>query len=286
MKIYRAYRPLFDFSGKRFSSKRYYKEDREGEYALKSQYNPKPHKKMWQLLGALQPVADMGKDITNLFKPYKSRYHIFKDLFQFIHGIINIFQGIGNLIMAPLIFIYELGKDLFRNIPSHCHFQNFLLNATNTTSWLLEGALNIARGVTQILAAPLTWLLKMPIRGIITAVNGGFPKIEDHPKIQRLVTEGDLAKINSPIQDLLIICEELHREFINRNSCGQNTTIKQPTITEANQFKEIYNVYNPNMNVTPQDTRAAAGAYFQFFNTARAFSSLGHRLGDSVPRIR
>jgi len=51
----------------------------------------------------------------------------------------------------------------------------------NTPSWMLDGATRLLRGLSQVATAPLTWFIKMPLRGIITAFSAIFvPKKPDY----------------------------------------------------------------------------------------------------------
>ncbi len=150
-----------------------------------------PWVRLWQVLGGLQPIVDVGKDFIDTFKPYKSIYHIKRDFMQPISGIGNIAKGIVNLIGAPIYFVFELVNwNIVSSTPLNLYTAAWF--GVRALSWLLEGAFSLARGITQIAATPLTWFIKMPVRELVTLIKGA-PKMEENKGIQRLVADGKRA---------------------------------------------------------------------------------------------
>jgi hypothetical protein len=89
----------------------------------------------------LQPLAYMGKDYIDTLKRYKSPYYIKRDLFQPFYGAVNVLNGFKNI-----------GYGI-------AHLSGGLVGV---------GVTEIFRGLTRIAATPLTWFIRMPLRGLIT----------------------------------------------------------------------------------------------------------------------
>jgi hypothetical protein len=135
----------------------------------------------------LQPLAYMGKDYMDTFKPFKSSYYIKRDLLQPIHGLINIYNG-------------------FKNIG------NGIVDLKGSSIAL--GIAEIFRGLTQIATTPLTWFLRLPCRGIITLFTG-FQKAEDGAGIQRAVSQG--VRILNLLEDINIEKLQKYKKLCNQN---------------------------------------------------------------------
>jgi hypothetical protein len=193
------------------------------------------------LLGPLQSFLDIRKDFIDTLKPYKAPYQALRDLSQPIRGLINILKGVISVVASPLVLLVNLLKDsiiyaywaITSDLQGSVIFKkwgsNAAINLARTFSWVLDGLFTALRGVTQIVATPLTWLIKRPLRGIITAVKG-VPKIEESKTMQRLANEGHrLLNEESKkwINGLLdTLTKALHIKFVKANSKGQPTNIK------------------------------------------------------------
>ena len=189
-----------------------------------------------QIWGGLKPIEDMEKDVVNTFKPYKTAYHARQDLLQPIRGLGNIVKGVINCTIAPVVFLVSTIKYVlecaFSSASRDKLADNMKLNFARTFSWLLEGVFSVVRGSTQIAATPLTWL-KMPLRGVLTAILGS-PKIEEATGVQRhvaIVNEAVKTATGSNYCDGYAhassdyACRELHRKFQRAVSRGQKTDI-------------------------------------------------------------
>jgi hypothetical protein len=181
-----------------------------------------------QILGGLQPLADILKDVVDTFKPYKSSYHVKRDLLQPIRALGNIVKGIILITAAPLFFIGDMVRYMFISGSLRNFGINMIINSSRTASWLLEGVFSILRGAGQLATTPLTWALRMPLRGIISAIKG-MPKIEDNPSLQSCLQKGETipsehsgACAALPTADVI---NELHRKFNKSLSRGQRTDI-------------------------------------------------------------
>jgi len=198
--------------------------------------NDIPYRRRWNIkeynrvLGAFQPIVNMGKDFINTFLPYKSHWHVIHSFLQPIRGLGNIGRGIGTLIIALFIFIYKSISYIFTS-PQGEIINNEKIGLRRTASWLLDGISSLVRGSTQILFTPLTWFIQIPLRGIITKLRG-VPKIEDNKSLQKLVTEGIKIVKKQPcyIDDIItldcIICE-CHRKFLKSLQHRQGTDINK-----------------------------------------------------------
>lgn len=180
--------------------------DRGYKNPLRSLRNKRPQKhrkdldtwtRGYQLLGAFQPVLDMGRDITNTFRAYKGWRQVVWDIAQPIRGLLNGVAGVAQIVYSP---VYLLGQLTLGNIidairaPKGKKLSTVGGNTTvalaKATSWFVNGALKIVRGATQVAFTPLSWL-KMIVRGFSTAENKGVQRLVDDKNIQRLVKQGE-----------------------------------------------------------------------------------------------
>jgi len=131
-------------------------------------YNPRAGYLSY-FFGGLNPLLDIKKDALDTFKPYKANYYITRDLLQPLRGIGNIVSGLANVITASIILlIYLIRYSIIDNvIPVHV-----MLESVKLGGGLLDGISGIIRGATQLATSPLTWLMKMPVRGYITWKKG------------------------------------------------------------------------------------------------------------------
>ena len=141
-----------------------------------------------QLIGGFQPIASMVTDFQDTFRPYQTKKDIVMDLIQPVCGVGNILKGITSIILIPFLFIGNTIRYAFIS-KSLSEFGKFMLiNLTRSTSWVIDGLLSILRGALQIASSPLTWLIRMPLRGIITATNG-WMDLSETEVVDRLVNQ-------------------------------------------------------------------------------------------------
>ncbi|MFA5960848.1 MAG: hypothetical protein WC785_10075 [Tatlockia sp.] len=134
----------------------------------------------------LQPLAYMVKDGIDTFKPYKSPYYIKRDLFQPFHGVANLSNGLKNI-----------GSGII------CFAKGEFATGTGRVAY---GLTNILRGVTRILTTPLTWVLRMPFRGMRTLFSG-FREFKPNSKM--IKQAGELKDVlDGAYGHLSSICKE------------------------------------------------------------------------------
>ncbi len=188
----------------------------------------------------LQPLAYIGKDCIDTFKPFKSSYYIKRDLLQPIHGSINIYKGFTNIGTG----IVDL-----------------------KSSSIAIGIAEILRGLTQIAITPLTWFLRFPCRGIITLLTG-FQKAEDGAGIQTEVIRGiqilgilenynlaisSLQKSSQSRQKLIEIYEEINLEKLPPHAISMKQDIDKMLDTiekqAENEVAKLAKVRNKTLAV-------------------------------------
>lgn len=126
------------------------------------------------LLGALQAFANMKKDFTDTFKPYKGSY-------QQTHEMLQPIYGIGNFLKGAVVILYGVALLAELLIFSLIHIDYWFLNGDQSSRWpsfkdillvrliiILDGVANVIRGITQIAFTPFTYFIKMPLRGILS----------------------------------------------------------------------------------------------------------------------
>lgn len=141
-----------------------------------------------QLVGALQPFKKIGKDFLDTWKPYYSTGKVERDLLQpfrgikiFIKGIASFLGGVGCLILLAVILLTPFSKFL-PYVAEHFLYP---------LSWMLEGVANILRGASQMVTSPLVYVIKMPLRGLLTLFQKEKKYAEDKTSIQELADKAD-----------------------------------------------------------------------------------------------
>lgn len=170
----------------------------------------------YKYLGGLQPIFDIGEDFLDTFKRYSShdadwraletKWQVLRELFQPIHGILNIAKGIAHLIIVPILFIYNTYRyadmargDEYSPFCWRSFNENMFLNLKRSGSWILDGISSLIRGVSQIIATPLTWFVKIPLRGILTLVYAASNKLRSNKKLPLVNTNAE--ETANPVED-------------------------------------------------------------------------------------
>ena len=147
------------------------------------------------LLGLKIPLLYIVKDIVDTGKAYKTGKQIARDLLiQPFYGLGNTIRGVLGIIASPFYLLFKIIAIPFQN--KYSAAQSFAAIGIFVASSLLD----LFRGVTQIIAWPLT-IARAPIRGIISALSGA-PKLEDSKGLRKLV--GEYEKASTPGSQRLI----------------------------------------------------------------------------------
>ncbi|WP_147281903.1 hypothetical protein [Legionella feeleii] len=161
--------------------------------------------------GGLNPLLAIGKDFIDTFKPYKSNYYVQKDLIQPIRGLGNIIKGLFNIVASPLIFVANTVRYAMIALEQR-HFglfaENMTLGSVKAAGGLLDGISSILRGSTQLVSTPLTWCLRMPLRGLITAIRGN-PTVQQNLETRVNNLETLINKDEKTIDDTIAIDKEI-----------------------------------------------------------------------------
>jgi len=245
-------------------------------YVLYNMEDPSPAKK--RIIGPFQVFLDMGKDIVDTVKLYKGLYQYIRDAAQPAIGALNILKGAASIALSPLVlvgnFILDSVKAVYASVATdksassirRKFARNSIVNLMRTASWIADGITSVIRGATQVIFTPLTWFVKIPLRGIITAIKG-TPKIEENPGIQKLLdhsqnstadlinpsmADADIAKgnVNYRSGGPALIQKALHAKFKCSLSKGQDTNI------DPNKEEDIYN----------NNGSSSIAVYFQLFS--------------------
>ena len=208
------------------------------------------------LKGSMQAFLDMAKDTVDTFKPYKTNYQVKRDLSQPVRGLLNIGRAAATFVLALGFLVYRTGNGLFKKNHSYSYIK---VKARYAFSWMAESMALALRGATQIATTPLTWLLKIPLRGILT-YSVGAPLIEDSKSIQNLVelSKGQLQKtatVDSNSINTNAIRFELHRKYLKAFRRGQQTYIGHAEENKA--FRNHGRVPYDSMSLLPGQEQAA-----------------------------
>ncbi|WP_058535130.1 hypothetical protein [Legionella saoudiensis] len=237
-------------------------------------YNETP-REYWtdQFIGAMQPIASMINDIQYTFKPYKSSHEFLMDMAQPLRGLKNVLRGLANLVATPLFFLGNTVRYAF-NSGSWSNFSNNMkLNLGRSSSWLIDGLSSIVRGSTQVIASPLTWALRMPLRGIITAIKG-TPDITENEEIQHLVDLGHQAIAEDSSYTMDCIRHRLHEEYQKSVSRGQHSEITPEQ--EEKAFNSMHFKYGKSW-IYPMPAKKESITYLSLFRK-EAITSLEEQL--------
>lgn len=236
-------------------------------------YNETPRGR-WtdQFIGALQPIASMANDIQYTFKPYKSSREVLMDITQPIRGFGNILRSLINLVATPLFFLFNTVRYAFISGSLSNFSANMKLNLGRSTSWFIDGLSSMVRGSTQVVATPLTWALRIPLRGIITAIKG-TPDISENEEIQHLVDLGSQAITDNDGYTMDCIKHRLHEEYQKSASRGQHSKI---TSTQEEQaFNSMYFKHGREWEHPMQeDAKKNSIAYLSLFRKQATPSSV------------
>jgi hypothetical protein len=148
---------------------------------------------------ALSPFLEMAKDVVETGSHYKNWKQVRRDLAQPLIGVGNVLKGTGILCLSILgIIFYPIGMLAINFISDYGSIKNKEHYFNYCVSSALYGMTSALKGAIQIVTAPLTWFIKMPVRAIITAYKIDQPIIE-YRKIKD-AHAGNTSK-HKPIKD-------------------------------------------------------------------------------------
>lgn len=151
------------------------------------------------------PLYRIKKDLVDTVKPYKTFNHFMRDLlYQPFYGIGNIFRSLDIVLGGS--------------------------RGASKTLLLASGLLYLGRGLGQIFSWPLTLVFRIPLRGLVTLING-MPWLEDSKGIHTLISEYDHASDHYKRQ----IESVLLQRFYKAQQYHQATKID---ITEVKEISE------------------------------------------------
>lgn len=196
-----------------------YREDKEAFKALFSkQYKPYKtnlYRAMWHTLGSS-------------FKPYKHTGKVWKDLALPFRGISYVFMGAYYVVTAPFATLY-----------SHIKWsrdRQMSMSLGRTTLFLVErlaieefdsvGLMLL--GLSEVVAAPLIWAIRMPLRGLLTLIQGK-PLIENSARIQAAVEKSETK--SEDIKNVYEIHAKLH------NGLAKGRVTKVDVAVEQNRWE-------------------------------------------------
>ncbi|HVY53078.1 MAG TPA: hypothetical protein VHA13_00985, partial [Gammaproteobacteria bacterium] len=170
-----------------------------------------------QQLGEIRNLAQYGfsffsnmlRDAWNTLMPYSIDQNLAArdkklEWLQPWRGLRNIYIGILGLVAVP----FQTLRDLYLNLFYSESFLDMLRNVTLSLLLpplrLLNCAGHLVRGITEIAATPLTWLVKKPLRYAWTGVRSFFDnrgKAERRSSIQYLIDHDIQNALNQVNED-------------------------------------------------------------------------------------
>lgn len=172
---------------------------------------------------------DMKFDLISTLEPYTTWWGFLVNLLQPVSGAINIILGVLQLAAAVVatFTLFPLFLCCWRSIEA----------AIFPCMPAISGLMFLARGITQILSSPLTYVFKVPIRLFQTVAHHlhGTEKqffIENREDVQQQVHAMASCQYVSKGS-----CEKLHTTYKAYRYRGVNTTIS--AALEQNQFTAV-----------------------------------------------
>ncbi len=203
------------------------------------------------------PLTSIGKDFVDTFKPYKTNRHWRYDALQPLYGVGHILIGsmflltalfmmlmaaggiFGTIAVAyayPLVLIgilalpvlIDLGSIFIAGKAIGCvvgvlgELKGEVVEKTMMFIFTLSGFPILIRGISQVATTPLTWLLKIPLRLILTEAYG-YQKIEEDRGVNRLVDLRVLASQEARTNDIKKIDQEIKEKINKAKEQGRET---------------------------------------------------------------
>ncbi len=202
------------------------------------------------ILNGRNLIIGTSADFSNTFRPYPINENDAKaqqkqELLLFWDGIKNFGLGLKFLASALVLFMPRLGLSLFYS----GSWVNILRNVAKifliSLLELVNGIGHAARGLTQFVAAPLTWLLKMPLRGILTVARSVLSYV------------GTAERRASLQLELEVIREKFHEHQQGKNNhltaCGKESDIYRNFLVVAEKYEAAAKKQRTSVN--PEDEK-------------------------------
>lgn len=190
------------------------------------------------------PLAYLKKGVIDTFKPYKTRHQAWKDIFQPFQGIYSLFYGYTAwlltpipLVILPFLMLTKWYKS--NEQPSIWKDISYSGMAKTALTWsllaILTSLIHIVKGTLELFLTPLTWLIRIPLRAIITHFstpklvekNNGMVKLADAGDVllKLLKSENGVDEKNKRAIQITAIAllEKCKKATLDRN---QKTTIE------------------------------------------------------------
>lgn len=230
-----------------------------------------------QFKGSVQPLADIGKDFIDTFKPYRRPGQALRDFLQPLYGLGNVFKGLAYILLLVPLFLIGLVVVAFKADDIAHYFKLVLKGLSYLTTWFIDGIFSVIRGALQIATTPLTWFVKMLLlRGPITFFTWLFNEkallIENRTSIKALVSKAAACEdFNAGIREVHCsdAIHEIHRKYQKGHWEGEATLISD---TEE---QSIYSEFQSNFS--------RGAAYVALFSVGSKDVSSAIPVVSSVP---
>jgi hypothetical protein len=205
-----------------------------------------------ELNWTIQPFKVMLKDLISTFKPYKSSWYQKQDAKQFLYGLESLCDAIGCLFVLafwPLMSLAGHIKIWIGNNDERTRagLYRHMISIQFAGELILGTFTSLVRGILQLATAPLNFLVRMPLRWLLTPKNKD--ELSSSKTLNRLVTEFDeaLKKEHSNSIDLYVtytvIQEKLQRA---ENKNRQLVRMNPEYIISTSKVDHLFHDYNNN----------------------------------------
>lgn len=151
--------------------------------------------KIW-LISTL-PMQQAYQDLNQYFQSYDQEKTIFADILQPAKGLNNIFLGLTNLCLFPLVLALQIIEADEKDFSGAFLIESLRLNIL---CFGFSLAL-IIRGIQQILTTPLDWFIKIPFRTLLTLMSStnSIENLSDVVKIVNQIQKTNKPRINAAL---------------------------------------------------------------------------------------
>lgn len=278
-----------------------------------------------QFSNAFYPWLDIGQDFTETFKRYRApkTNGFFSNLFQPLFGIGNVLKGlllltvlainipfallgtVFKLLLTPILLLPKINMGFLGIYKS----DNYLKVMSRDIQYkygvmissLIDGINQLIRGASQILFTPLTWLLKMPLRGILSGIHAyreftAKANASDAPPLDDLAERTMMAQgLTSGVDTAVfqgynsVYSQEPNKCYTvvigDKDKANEaiESVLKQKDITVFNRYEDAYKaVFRSNTNDLQSDKQVLIIEIDQVPSIARNASDSKQNINEQL----
>jgi DnaJ domain len=213
--------------------------------------NPKTWKKFpdQKLNLAMQPLKKISKDLINTFKPYKSSWYQKNDAMQFLYGLEFLSGAIACLFVLACWPLMSLAGHIIilmaNDERTRAGLVRHIISIQFAGELILGAFTYLVGGILQLATAPLNFLIRMPLRWLLTPKN--TDGLSPSNTLNRLVNEFDEA-LKKPHSIGLYVTYTVIQEKLQRaeNKNRHLVRMSPEYIISTSDVDHLFHDYNNN----------------------------------------